>query len=49
MGSFATVITYIDNGGPNARRKHPKNSINAIFFYKYLYYLWLATQYFIEN
>ncbi len=33
IGSFATVITYIDNGGPNANKKHPKNSTKAILMF----------------
>jgi len=30
-GSFATVKTNIDRGGPNAKNKQPKNSTSAIF------------------
>lgn len=31
IGSFATVIRNMANGGPNARKAHPKNSRSAMF------------------
>lgn len=30
-GSFAMVIANIAIGGPNVNKKHPKNSIRAIY------------------
>ncbi len=41
IGSFETVITYIDIGGPNAKRKHPKNSTKAIILQFFLCILYL--------
>lgn len=33
IGSWATVIVNMANGGPNARNAHPKNSGNVILLY----------------